>query len=303
MPDTIRTVQRFIRRLTGKRDLFAFARQVYGQDGIEPSPLRNLQTRLGRTLGTRLFSHSYPGIPGRVHVHETMMLGDDPDGLAHYIRVGGNAMENIEAGLAAAGSGWRDIRSCLDMGCGFGRVLRHIARRIPPHAVTACDLEEEAVRFCAEELGARPLLSTDDLRDLHLPGTYDLIWVGSLFSHLPYADAMVLFDKLGNALTPGGVMCFTTQGASCLDHIAFYGPMFAPLEADYRAQVAGRGWHYAPYYPSMPRYGIMVYRRDALEDALAALFGPRLRLVRFAGRGWDNHQDSWAYQRAAESAP
>jgi SAM-dependent methyltransferase len=277
--------------------LFSFARQVYGFDGIEPSALRDRQTRLGRFLGTRLFSHAYAGIPGRVHVHETMMLSDDADGVAHYARVGADALANIEAALAAAGTGWDEIRSCLDMGCGFGRVLRHIARHVNPAAITACDLEEEAVRFCAEELGARPLLSTDDLRDLSLPGTYDLAWVGSLFTHLPHADAMVLFGKLAAALNPGGVLCFTTQGPSCLDHIAFYGPMFAPLEAEYRSQVAARGWHYAPYYPSMPRYGIMLYRRDEVEAALARVQEGRLKLVRFAERGWDNHQDCWAFRR------
>src|SRR5205085_1205813 len=68
--------------------------------------------------------------------------------------------------------------------CGYGRVLRFLVRRFPDARVTACELLPDAVRFCAATFNAIPAQSAYELDTLTLGARYDLIWCGSLATHL-----------------------------------------------------------------------------------------------------------------------
>ena len=228
-----------------------------------------------------------------------MLENDWDESIEHYPAVGQSAMRNIEASLADAGRSFADIGACLDMACGYGRVLRLLQTRIDPKRIVACDIEEEAVRFLAAEFGVEPVVSTKVFRELRFSRTFDLIWVGSLFTHLPPEMGFELLEILSGQLNPGGLLLFSTQGEACLDRIAFYGWMFVPREQMFREKMAGEGMAYWHYFEHDRDYGIALYRRDVLEEAMAGRFGQRLRLVRFAEQGWDNHQDVWAFQRIA----
>jgi SAM-dependent methyltransferase len=298
MADWIRLAQQVIGKLIGRPDFFDFTPEYWDEHGLLPSRRRAAQRALGRYGGIRFFSRTYPGVVGRVHIHDSMLQNDSPQEIEHYIGVGASAMENIEASLTAAGRSFADVRACLDMASGYGRVLRLLQTRIDPGRITVCDIEDEAVRFLAAEFGVTPVVSQKDFRSICFPRKYDLIWVGSLFTHLEPTVGFDLLDLLTGLLEPGGVLIFSTQGAGCLELLAFYGWMFVPQEGMFREKVAGEGIAYAPYYPENdPTYGITLYRRDRLETRMAEKFAGRLKLVRFADRGWDNHQDVWAFQK------
>jgi hypothetical protein len=53
----------------------------------------------------------------------------------------------------------------------------------PDAAITACDLDHEAVEFCARTFSARPAFSRELPEQIALPERFDLIWVGSLLTH------------------------------------------------------------------------------------------------------------------------
>lgn len=297
MPTWIDITQNLLSRLTGRPQLFAFTRVEMGPHG-NANPRRHAwQVRLGRMLGVRLFSRVYPGIPGRVHVHDTMLVSESADSIAHYIALGTSAVEHMERALAATGRSFADVRAFLDMGCGFGRVLRHVAARMNPRVVTACDIDDEAVRFCAAEFGALPLLSQPDFSRIGFPATYDVIWAGSLFTHLPPETGFGLLGILSGRLNPGGLLMFTTQGEGCLEHLGAYGPMFAGREPHYRGQIASDGAGYLPYDPAQRGYGIAIYPGDVFRKSVEGRLGDTLRFVSHAPRGWDNHQDIWAFRR------
>ncbi len=57
-----------------------------------------------------------------------------------------------------------------------------------------------------------PVHSRADVEQLELPGRFDLIWVGSLFTHHDPDRWDVFFDLLGSSLADGGVLVFTTAG-------------------------------------------------------------------------------------------
>jgi SAM-dependent methyltransferase len=112
------------------------------------------------------------------------------------------------------------IGSILDFGSGYGRILRAFKVAFPEADLTACDILEEAVDFCAETFGATPVYAADDPGETPLEGQFDLIWLGSLFTHLSAPRWTSLLDLLERVLAPEGLLLFTTQGRLIRDRIA-----------------------------------------------------------------------------------
>src|SRR5262249_46546321 len=111
----------------------------------------------------------------------------------------------------------------------------------------------------------------------------------------PPPGSIVLLRALSRSLRPTGLLVFTTQGESCLAHLDWYGANFSDAADRFRAGVALEGECFVPYR-GRQAYGITTLTRAWVEDAVRTTLGDRLRLVRFAERGWDAHQDVWAYQ-------
>lgn len=250
----------------------------------------------GRALPPWLFSKFYPSIPGRVHIEDQMLASESPAHVRHYLEDGLSAISNIEDSLAMAGATLADVPSLLDYPSGYGRVLRHLVRRVPSERITACDVDRQAVRFCASEFGVTPLVGRVNPEEIRFPHPYQLIFVGSLLTHLP-VDACIRFLRVfANLLLPEGQLIFTTQGESCLQHLDWYGERFARAASTYRARLDADGACFQPYSKSSV-YGITLHTRDFVERTMHWEFGTTLRLVRFAERGWDRHQDVYSYIR------
>ena len=113
-----------------------------------------------------------------------------------YFEVGASAIANIV--LAWISGGNNRIDRVLDLLCGDGRVLRHLVRLLHDAQFDACDLDEAGIKFCAQTFGARPLLSKADLSKMHFDASYDLIWVGSLLTHVSHDPARLWLAHLAN---------------------------------------------------------------------------------------------------------
>ncbi|HET6573563.1 MAG TPA: class I SAM-dependent methyltransferase, partial [Fimbriiglobus sp.] len=144
-----------------------------------------------------------------IHPDDGMLL-PVPEGPDHYFGVGRSALRAVTAALLAAGA--PAPRRILDLPCGYGRVLRALRAAFPDAAVTACDLNRGGVDFCAT-LGAAPADSADPIDRAGITGPFDLIWCGSLLTHLdrPGWDEFLTFFH--RVLAPGGVCVVTTHGA------------------------------------------------------------------------------------------
>src|SRR5207253_11248096 len=86
-------------------------------------PLRTLRFGLGGMLPPR----RVPGIPGRIHRNDLMFAAHQRDSAADYYATGHQAAEFIDRALEQSGRSLSSIKSALDIGCGFGRVLRFLA--------------------------------------------------------------------------------------------------------------------------------------------------------------------------------
>jgi SAM-dependent methyltransferase len=282
-----------LRRLSLAR-LFAPTRERWTEDGVQRGRLYVVQRRLGAVLGPRLFARTYPDIVGRVHVHDAMLASEDAAALRHYAAVGASAWGAIAATLDAAGRTPASIRTVLDLPCGHGRVTRVLRAHLPHARLDVSDLDEEGARFCAAEFAATVVPTSRDLRALVLPRRYDLIWCGSLLTHLDEVQSRALLAALVGALAPDGIVVFTSHGASCLAHLALYGPRFPAYERAWRAALADGGMAYAPYYDRDPNWGVAFHSEAFIA---AAMRGLPARRIAFIPRGWDDHQDVWAFRR------
>lgn len=252
-----------------------------------------------RTAGVA--ARSLPGVPGQVHCRDRMLYDESEASIELYLRAGRSALENLERCVGDCGRELSDVRACLDFGCGHGRVLRHLCRHIEPRRITACDVNAEAVRFCAREFGAVPLLSSWRPAELEL-GEYDLAWCGSVLTHLDRDDGEALLGKLGSSLLPGGVLVLTVHGQAVLDELErLYQGVYAAQAPSIRAEVAAQGVAFREYDPAefgtFPvRYGMAWHAPGFLIDSVRRSCGEKLRLRSHRERGWDHHHDVLAFE-------
>ena len=127
-----------------------------------------------------------------------------------YFEAGHSALRHIRLAMLAARL--EQVDSVLDFAAGAGRVLRTLKEAFPEATLTASDVWGEGVEFCADVLGAEAVHNSPEPADIELEGPFDVIWCGSLLTHVD-ARRWVGFLKLFEALlAPGGVALFTTNG-------------------------------------------------------------------------------------------
>jgi cyclopropane fatty-acyl-phospholipid synthase-like methyltransferase len=132
-----------------------------------------------------------------------------------YFEVGENAVHVVLSALASSHLGY--VKNVLDIPCGHGRVLRHLVKAFPDAAFTACDLDADGVDFCAKEFGAIPVYSQPNLSQVRFPRIYDVIWVGSLFTHVCERDVARWLEHLSFCLSETGIIVATFHGRKAID--------------------------------------------------------------------------------------
>jgi SAM-dependent methyltransferase len=180
------------------------------------------------------------------------MYTSDP---ARYGELGEAALRAIRIALHAAGK--PDPSDILDMPSGHGRVTRVLKAAFPDARLSACDIETDAIEFCARVFDATPIQGRVDPSTIELAGPYDLIWCGSLLTHVD-SDRWPGFLRLfESALKPDGVAVFTVHGRKVIRNFqggATYGlddESRAGLLADFEAT----GFGYRHYW-GREDYGI-----------------------------------------------
>lgn len=217
-----------------------------------------------------------------------------------YWLVGRSALESIEASLRVARTPLSSVKRILDLPCGHGRVLRYLKAAFPAAEITACDLLKDGVNFCAETFGAKPVHSHVDPRLIGLaPQTFDLIWVGSLFTHLSAERWPAFLACFASYLRESGVLVFTAHGQYVYrrmkgleDPYEYCLPYWRKTRALYDYERTGFG--YGDYQDG--GYGISISDPGWVCSLLAQQ--RELRCIHFQERGWSDIQDVYACVRA-----
>jgi SAM-dependent methyltransferase len=215
----------------------------------------------------------------------------------HYFHVGRSALRGIRLAMLAAGKD--DCRDILDMGCGYGRVLRILKAAFPGARLTASDILRDPVDFCVKTFGAAPHVSRERPELIELNGAFDLIWCGTMLTNLNAERWRGFLKLFSSALAPGGLLVFTTHGRFVADRLRGGSESYGLAPEVTRRVVADydrEGFGYGDYPPEVLKmahiesdYGISVSSPSWVCARLAEL--PGLRIVLFREKGWDDHQD------------
>jgi len=254
---------------------------------------RSARMSFGALVGAR----QLPGIPGRVHFNDFMLDSAEPSGIATYMRCSQEVIGQLEDALALAGKTWKDVRSVLEFGCGYGRITRLLIQKVESARVTVCDVIGEGARFCAKEFRVRAVRSSTNLSDFHAEPS-DLVFFISVQTHLSERRLLALQEKLWDLLKPGGVLLFTTMGWTSATHTERYGARWMAKSSQIAAELRDRGFSFHPYgYYNDPDYGMAWQTFEHTVAMIRRLHGDSLRLLQFSEAAGDGHQDIYVYQR------
>ena len=187
--------------------------------------------------------------------------------------------------------GLSTVAKILNVPCGHGREGRYLRAAFPDAELTFCDIDRSGVDFCADEFDGLALYSEIELTDLTFVPEYDLIWVGSLFTHLDFDRTKKWLGHLCTALADDGVLVATFHGAWTIEI-----QRTAPLidEISWRKILHGyneSGYGYAPYASGEPvqDWGVSLSKPSAIVSIVEEL--PNVRLLSYNERGWANNHD------------
>ena len=188
-------------------------------------------------------------------------------------------LESVQRPLLGAGS-------FLEFASGHGRFTRHLVKALGAERVTVSDVVPDAVAFARDTLGVPGFLSAARPEDVAWPRRYGVVFVLSLFSHLPRSSWGRWLARLVDAVEPGGLLVFTTHGT----------------EAARRARVTldAEGYFFAPSSESTAidaqEYGT-AFTDEAFVRARTAELAGTVEVLRWAPMWFWHHQDAWVLQR------
>ena len=125
-----------------------------------------------------------------IHPHDQMLQhslqehADAHAAISQYFSVGAQQFNTFSqiAGLLFQD---RERVKVLDFACGFGRLTRFLVLERSRFRITGAEIQQEALDFVAKRFAVQCLNSCPDPSAFNCNDSFDIIWVASLFSHLP----------------------------------------------------------------------------------------------------------------------
>ena len=247
---------------------------------------------------------SAAGVDVPFHRSDTMLrgLGRDPEAVDRYLRSGRETVTLIVDRLTAAGSGAPSEQRWLEIGCGYGRLLRALLDHVDPVQVWGMEIDPVGREFCAEQFGVHPVASDAEF-SADPPPSVTAAFAISVLTHVDREGVDAFLDCIGRVLEPGGAVLFTTHGETSMRDIAQYdNGRYVAVQASLADAVARDGIGFTPYaYDRSGRFGMTWLDPEFVRDRVAARL-PDFEVVSFEPAGLDQHQDVWCLRRASRGA-
>jgi len=176
--------------------------------------------------------------------------------------------------------------SMLGVASGHGRFTRHLVKALGAERFTVSDIVADAVDFSQQTFGVKGFASASVPEQVRWPQQYELVFVLSLFSHLPRSTWTRWLQVLRDAVAPGGLLVFSTHGVKAAE--------FDSVKLD------DDGFFFAPSSESNAidanEYGTAFTSERFVLDRIAETWGSDALRHRSLVHFW-NHQDAYVLQR------
>jgi SAM-dependent methyltransferase len=255
-------------------------------------PIYAASRRARFAIGSLLGARTVPGLDGRVHYNDFMLTSTNPAAVHEYRRTAEEFVGQLDRSLKEAGRDWDTVGSVLEIGCGYGRIVRALRNTVPTNRIHVSDVIDGGARFTASEFGATQIPAE--------PGPewderFDLIYLLSVYSHLPRPAVADHLRRMQSLLAPGGVLVFTTHGRDSANILEVYNQYW--LEADrVLGGLSDAGYYFERYPYYYDEYGMTFFTREAMES-LVAESAPALELVGCHLNDVAGHQDMYVWRK------
>jgi len=220
------------------------------------------------------------------------LRGDEARARRTYLSSGDRNIRELEQILDGLGRTLGPHLSLLDFACGHGRLTRFLVSRLGRDRVTVSDIDPVAVDFVTAAFGVSGFYSVGRAGDLDHEGSYDVILVASLFSHLPRGEWEAWLTKLHGLLAERGVLIFSTQGPSLYETLG--------AEARAAALTDTPGFYFVQSNETLGRLDVADYGQTYVEREYVAgvLESQSLgRLLGYYPRALWGRQDVYVVER------
>lgn len=213
----------------------------------------------------------------------------------HYYSVGFSCLDILRKVLNFLDVEKLSVRKILNFPSGYGREMRFMKSYFTESEIVASEIEQKKLDFIKEKFNTDTFLSNKEFRNLPTDVKYDLIWSGSLFTHLSARKFRKLLRYFIGILNSNGILIFTTHGRYSYSIVNTYGLWtFQQLYLKLKYLVFGFG--YTSYLRSFG-YGVSLSKPSWVTKQIEKYND--VTLVGIQERKWDNHQDIVVIQKKA----
>lgn len=140
--------------------------------------------------------------------------------LRDYLSDGWRTLSELQRVLDRHALSLSGVSSFLEFACGHGRFTRHLEKVVPKGALHVSDVVPSTLDFLSSTFGVTAVPSDSSPQRVEFPRNYQVVFVLSLFSHLPRSSWDGWLKCLWKATAPGGLLIITTHGhkSAAQDH-------------------------------------------------------------------------------------
>ncbi len=255
-------------------------------------PIYAVSRRARFAVGSLLRARTVPGLDGRVHYNDFMLISTNPVDVHDYRCMAVEFVEQLGRSLKEAGRDWDTLGRVLDVGCGYGRIVRELRNTVPADRIHVSDVIDEGARFTASEFGATQI-PTDPSQEWD--GQFDLIYMVSVYSHMPRLAVADHLRRVESLLAPGGVLVFTAQGRDSVEIFEPYKLYWLDKDRVLDA-LADTGYYFERYPYYYDEYGMTFFTQEAMKR-LVAESAPALEFVACHLNDLPGNQDLYVWRK------
>ena len=249
-----------------------------------PDEVNEIVHEVQKLLAMDAINDSGKRLNTHISINDDMYQGN----LSHYLRCGSEAailIKNYSKNL-----NYSNNLRILDFPCGYGRVTRWLRFIFPESEIVGSDTTLDAVDFSKINFLMEPFEAKTNFNDNKLEGHFNLIWVGSLITHIPQEDGVELLNFLTSHLDKNSQLFLSFLGEEMQNRfISEDSPYGLSKESANEVLVSFRekGYGYSNY-PNQKGYGISLISSKWWSDFIYNRPEFKLEIVPL---GWDKHHN------------